>query len=388
MSRELYLAIETSCDETSLAILSKEPNSDDSTFYNYINSFSVPASIISSQVEVHKEYGGVIPEIGARMHAEQIHFLFKSLLSQMTEKTTVQNNFSNQEKQILADIDTIFVTSEPGLISALRVGLEFAKTMKFYIESLFTTKTVTIHKTNHLKGHTSSCFFEPNKRRSISDSEIFPHLHLLVSGGNSQIILSKSWNNWEIIGQTLDDAAGECLDKIGRMLGLPYPGGIQIAKIAQLKHSNYYNLPVGMRKNTSLDYSFSGLKTAVRYFLQSRNINGYNFEKKLDEVEIKKIKTGSNLDEKSELIYKTCVSAQFVLVNQLVDKFKLAARQHKPKSIGLSGGVSANLLLRNYFEKIKNENEFDYSFYPDISLTGDNAVMIGLAGLVSAKYVA
>ncbi len=366
----LYLSIESSCDETSLALL----ECSDKSFYSdnlvtCLNSLVVKSSIVSSQIAVHAQYGGVIPEIGARLHAEQIHFIF----NQMLEKASL-------EIENLRDLDTIFVTTDPGLMSALRVGIEFAKSIQFFLQKKF-DKTIEINSVNHLRGHVASCFYHP---KSSADDDIYPHLHLLVSGGNSQIILLKSWNDWSVVGKTLDDAAGETLDKIARMMGIDYPGGATIAKIAGIVEENRCNLPLSM-KGDSLDYSFSGLKTSVRYLIQKQSIDDLEFEKKLsfDELEslIKHQASKNKLNKKLQLLLDICVSAQFVVIEQLIRKLSLGVREYLPKSLGVSGGVSANQLLRKKVQGLAIKNHINQVFIPQISLTGDNAVMIGLAGV-------
>ncbi len=396
----LYLSIETSCDETSLAVVEGDLNAN-LDFYAYLNSFKVLGSIVSSQIKIHAEYGGVIPEIGARKHAEQIHFLLKMLLQEVKESiknNTVSNLKHNldenlsfdsitldaEDLDLLSQVDKIFVTTEPGLISALRVGMEFAKSMSFYIGER-QNKAIEVCSINHLKGHVASSFYNPEIEIK---SEVFPHLHLLVSGGNSQIILLNSWNSWQIVGKTLDDAAGECLDKVGRMLGLPYPGGMHVAKISGLFEGNYCNFPVGMKQSADLNYSFSGLKTAVRYHIQDQKIPNFAFEKQLGPDEIKKLMNYRNLDpseknQKLDFIYNVCVSARTVVTKQLINKFELGIKKYKPITIGLSGGVSADLLLRQKIEELKVKNRLKNIFIPNLSLTGDNAVMIGLSGILN-----
>jgi N6-L-threonylcarbamoyladenine synthase len=384
---KLYLAIESSCDETSLAILQGQARSyQESEFYDYVNSFRVLASLISSQIDIHAEYGGVIPEIGARQHAQNIHPLFLSLLKQLSESQNKAdvNVLDDTELHILSRIEKIFVTTEPGLISALRVGMEFAKTLQFYIKNKL-KRDVDIVSVNHLKGHVLSSFYNLNTVTTNGVSRnLFPHLHLLVSGGNTQIILLKSPTEWEIVGQTLDDAAGECLDKIGRMLGLPYPGGVYLAKIAKSDTQNYLNFPIGMRQSQNLNYSFSGLKTAVRYYLQDLKMPEFKFEQKIDQqgLDILLSESKAIRSEKFDLIYKTCVSTQKVVVDQLINKLEVGVRDFKPLSIGVSGGVSANILLRSEIFNLQLKYSLEQIFLPPLSLTGDNAVMIAIAGLV------
>lgn len=491
------LSIESSCDETSIAILSGEIKEkiDIQELSDYLSSFSVVSSVVSSQIQIHRKFGGVVPEVSARQHAENIHQVLKTVL----EKASLTLNF-------LASIDYIFVTTEPGLISALRVGLEFAKSLQFFIKNKY-GKATQIHKVNHLRGHVASCFYHPStpppsplvkgvkveefgglynhtsnplasqetldrgtpsfyqtplfKGRTgkselllvkesaegleLLNTPTFPHLHLLVSGGNSQILLFKSWHEWEIVGQTLDDAAGECFDKAGRMLGLPYPGGVHISKISGLNDENSCNFPIGMKQSQNLDYSFSGLKTAVRYFIQKQP--SLEFEKLLTQEEmnillvlpVRKVSTqlaegvqstslatqapiNSGTGENKRSLYETapskgaigklelplakgserklwglqsstensssklllikniCISVQSVVVRQLMNKITLGIQKYSPVSLGLSGGVSANPLLRQKMQTLAIKNDLKL-LLPETSLTGDNAVMISLAGL-------
>jgi N6-L-threonylcarbamoyladenine synthase len=383
MSKKLYLAIETSCDETSLALLEGDIGDRQShSFYDFLNSFQVLSSVISSQIDIHAMYGGVVPEIGARQHADHIHLLFKSLLSQVTKDFSPDIELSDSEKDLLNRVDKIFVTGEPGLVSALRVGIEFAKTVSFFI-GIQSNQPPEVIKVNHLKGHTTSSFYKPSEKKSIPDTDLFPHLHLLVSGGNSQLILMNSWSDWQIVGQTLDDAAGECLDKVGRMVGLPYPGGVYLAKIASYTDENVCNFPVSMKNDPNLNYSFSGLKTAVRYFLQDLEVADFKFEENLTDQEYKNL-LEKNFDSSSklQLVYNTCISAQSVVVTQLINKLEKGSLEFKPKSIGLSGGVSANLLLRSHFETLQKKHQINHVFFPNLALSGDNAIMIALAGLL------
>lgn len=381
----LVLGIETSCDETSFAIL--EGDTDKSKpFVEYLNSFKIRSSIVSSQIEDHKKYGGIVPEIGARLHAQQIHYLFYLLLKNFKNEQGKSINISTLEKtesdfkidpylQILKELEVVYVTTNPGLVSALRVGFEFAKTLKYFIKSKF-GKNISIVEVNHLQGHIFSCFYQQTTSLAHS-ADVFPHLHLIVSGGNSQLILLKNANTMEIVGQTLDDAAGECLDKIGRMLGFPYPGGLNLAKSVGDSESNFMKFPVSMISNPTLNYSFSGLKTSVRLFLQSKAPKEFEFEKALLSTEIDDLKNDRDLTTKLSFIKKVSISVQDVVVTQLINKMMKAKNHHNPTTIGISGGVSANLLLRKkVIQKISPE-----IFIPPLYLTGDNAVMIVIAGL-------
>ncbi|GAB4143347.1 MAG: hypothetical protein OHK0017_00590 [Patescibacteria group bacterium] len=253
----------------------------------------------------------------------------------------------------------------------------------------------------------------------MSENYPYPHLHLLVSGGNSQILYCSDWNDWQIIGKTVDDAAGECFDKVGRMLGLPYPGGIYVSRIAGKEDKNISNFPVGMKHSGDFNFSFSGLKTAVRYYLEKQVVvhetsQKFKLEQPLSEIAIKflidhtlkdlqiilnsgkslvelneyleeKGYAGINLEEKDrigfKLIKEVCISAQSVIIEALTHKVKLAAREFKCQTVGLSGGVSANPMLREKLGDLFGEK----LLLAPRHLTGDNAIMIGLAGLLNLK---
>jgi N6-L-threonylcarbamoyladenine synthase len=389
-----YLSIETSCDETSLCLLKK--NNPDlvtgESFVKFINNFEIVSSIVSSQIDIHKEFGGVVPEIGAREHAEHIHTLFLLLLKKSELEA---QNFDlvdlKSEKQpeirieidnygeILSQVVDIFVTVEPGLTSALKVGLEFAKSIKFFLKTKYGTEP-SLTLVNHLHGHVTSCFYGDYITKP--DDEVFPHLHLLVSGGNSQILLLKSPNEFEIVGATLDDAAGECFDKTGRLLGLDYPAGVWLSKIAGLENENIHDLPRGMLRDSSHNYSFSGLKTAVQYYLKSK---GFVLEQKLHKENLEYLIATNRVkitDERLLLVKEMCISIQAVIVEQLTRKFKTTVAGYSPKSTGVSGGVSANGLLRQELGKISANY-----YQAPIFLTGDNAIMIGLRGLTSKYFI-
>jgi|694.fasta_scaffold02661_45 N6-L-threonylcarbamoyladenine synthase len=390
----MYLAIESSCDETSIAIFEYKEPADRSILLNTVNNIKVLSSVISSQINVHKKYGGVIPEIGAREHAKNIHKVFEESLSES----------KLNQKFFLSNLEGIFVTDQPGLSSALQVGIEFAKILRFWVK-IASKRDIPIHQINHLHGHVASSFY--NSKYKSSNQEIFPHLHLLVSGGNTQLILLNSWQQKTILGQTLDDAVGECLDKIGRMLGLPYPGGVWISKIAKDQKQNPLSLPVGMKKNTkSLDFSYSGLKTAVRYLVQKQKFPGWGFEKKLSKEDLNILLQPNNqqLPDYLDFIYQVCISSQSVAIEQLINSIKRSIKANKIKSIGLSGGVSANQLLRKELESITENLNLKFTqlkdlknqsrerqktkiFLPPLELTGDNAVMIGLAGIFNKSTI-
>jgi N6-L-threonylcarbamoyladenine synthase len=366
----IALAIESSCDETSLAIVQYPLNLEVLPFYSQVNSIQILSSIISSQIKLHANFGGVVPELGAREHAEQIHSLFQTVL---------------QESKIdLKDLTHILVTTSPGLMSALRVGLEFARSVQYFLQKEYSHE-VSIITVNHLQGHVASCFFDPNSNFSFSDKftdkDIFPHLHLLVSGGNTQLRLLHSWSDWSIVGQTLDDAAGEAFDKAGRMMGIKYPAGATVDKIAGLEACNNLDLPVSMIKSGDCNFSFSGLKTAVRYKIQKANIEDLVLEQHLTQDELEQLVQidTAKLNPKLAFTKNLCQSVQTVILKQIENKLKLAIKTYNPASIGLSGGVSASPRLRQLISTLANCIPV---FIPDRSLSGDNAIMIALAGVI------
>ena len=220
---------------------------------------------------------------------------------------------------------------------------------------------------------------------------LYPHLHLLVSGGNSQLLYMQAWDDTQILGATLDDAAGECFDKTARMIGLPYPGGVYLSKIAGLMDKNILDFPVSMKHSPDYNFSFSGLKTAVRYFLEKQILtNGERFilEKKLTPEQIDYLanhdleQIQALNDEVLKIVKKVSISVQSVIAEALIHKVIRASQDLVIGSVGLSGGVSANPLLRLKLKKLFD----DILLLAPTRLTGDNAVMIGLAGILDWKY--
>lgn len=308
------LAIESSCDETAAAVVE--------------DGRKVLSSVIASQVEEHRLYGGVVPEIASRRHAESISGVVKEAI----EKAGLS----------LSDIDALAVTFAPGLIGALLVGVNFAKGL-----ALSTGKPlVPVH---HLRSHIAANY--------ISHKELKPpFLCLVVSGGHSHIVLVEDYTKMRVIGQTRDDAAGEAFDKAARTMGMPYPGGIELDKVAELGDDNAYTLPHPTVAGSPYDFSFSGLKTAVINLLH-------------------------NAEQKGEEICKEdlCASFRKAVVSCLTDNLFKAAENLNINTIVAAGGVSANSLLRRELNRICEEK--GYSLYvPDLSLCGDNAAMVGAQG--------
>ncbi|MDP3971143.1 MAG: tRNA (adenosine(37)-N6)-threonylcarbamoyltransferase complex transferase subunit TsaD [bacterium] len=297
------LAIETSCDETSVAIL----NGDDVTH------------VTASQIDVHRITGGIVPEVAAREHVQVMIPIIKEIM----QKTVL----------IPDDIDRIAVTSGPGLITSLMVGVETARTLAYsWNKPLFSI--------NHIEGHIAANF--------IGNPDIeFPAVALVVSGGHTELLFVPKPGTYELIGATRDDAAGECFDKCARILGLDYPGGPEISKLAAKGDSTIHHLPSPMLDSDNSDFSFSGLKTAVLYFHRD------NPDAKLEDV---------------------CASIENAIVNVLVAKTKKALKVHGAKSLLVGGGVAANSALRTELENL-NAN----IYIPAPEFCTDNAAMIAAA---------
>ena len=283
----LILAIESSCDETSVAVI-KDGN--------------LLSNVVSTQIEVHRKYGGVMPEIASRLHAENIGVVLKEAI----EKANIK----------LEDVDAFAVTRGPGLIGALHVGLQCAKTLAM----LYKKPLIPVH---HLTGHIyANEFIEPLT---------FPLLAVVVSGGNSELVIMNGPMEFKVIGETRDDAIGECYDKVARVLGLPYPGGIPIDKLAKEgKHT--YDLPTPLKGENTYDLSYSGLKTNVINLV-------HKLEQRGEEINVADM----------------CKSFQDVAVGLVIDRAVKAVDEFKVKQVILAGGVSANSYLRGEMQRIMNE---------------------------------
>ena len=303
---KIILAIESSCDETAVAIIKND---------------ELLANIISSQIEVHQKYGGVMPEVASRLHLENV----LCVLDEALKKANVK----------LEDVSAIAVTRGPGLIGALHVGMQVAKTLAL----IYKKPLIPVH---HLIGHIyANEFIAPLK---------FPLLGVVVSGGNTELVYMKEHFSFEIIGETKDDAIGESFDKVARVLGLPYPGGVAIDKLAKEgKHT--YKLPEPLKDN-SLNVSYSGLKTAVINLVHKEQVNG-------NEIRIADM----------------AKSFQDVAVKELLDRVKRATDQYDIKQVVLAGGVSANSYLREEITKMYSNTGIDV-IIPPLWCTTDNAAMI------------
>lgn len=313
------LAIESSCDETACAIVE--------------NGRHELASTIASQVDEHKLYGGVVPEIASRRHIEAI--------SRITQETLKKSNLS------FKDIDALAVTYAPGLIGALLVGVNFVKGLSLALN-------LPIIPVHHLRSHIAANY--------ITNTNLEPpFLCLIASGGHSHIVEVLDYTKFNIIGKTRDDAAGEAFDKAARTMGLSYPGGIEIDKIAKFGDDQFVKLPVPKINGSDYDFSFSGLKTAIINQVNSYKMKNNNL---------------TDLSSDKQALYNFAASFRKSVVDILVSKFIKAAEAFNYKKLVLAGGVSANSLLREELNKecIKRNWEL---FMPQLNLCGDNATMVG-----------
>jgi len=353
------LSIETSCDETGISILEIKGTSKNPIF-------EVLANSLNSQIKIHAPYGGVYPMLAKREHIKNLPILL--------EKTLKKEKLYKKEKPV----DLIAVTSGPGLEPALWTGITFAK-------ELSKKWNVPIIPVNHMEGHILSVFGK-NKGKFKIPKINFPILSLLVSGGHTELVLSKDWMKYKVIGETLDDAAGEAFDKVARMLELPYPGGPEISKLAEelrkkekqaskgvrsatgarlqqfsSKKIAYpeklgfsFSLPRPMLHSKNFDFSFSGLKTSVLYL-------------------IRKI---GKLDEKTKM--EIACEFENAVIETLVHKTKKAIEKYSIKTVIVAGGVSSNKHLRNEMKRMIGKKQNLIS--PENKLSTDNSIMIGIVG--------
>ncbi len=329
------LAIETSCDETAAAVVQKDGAN-----------FTVLANVVQSQISLHAKWGGVVPELAAREHIQNI----APVIAECLERSG----------RTVKDIDALAVTQGPGLMPALVVGVNAAK----MLAALWEKPLIGIH---HLEGHIYANLLRP-------DTELlFPILALVVSGGHTQLVLMEDHFQYRILGETQDDAVGEAFDKVAKIVGLPYPGGPEIAKRADAyaatatqeeKESLAKLFPRPMIDAPGYDFSFSGLKTAVLYYVQK-----HEGEKETDAF-------------REKLAY----AFQCAATDVLVTKTKRALQEYSPKTLVVAGGVSANVSLRNQLENLIAENFADTQFLmPEFAYSLDNAAMIGAAAAMRFK---
>ncbi|MFC0772917.1 tRNA (adenosine(37)-N6)-threonylcarbamoyltransferase complex transferase subunit TsaD [Terrimonas alba] len=328
----LILAIESSCDETSAAVC---------------RDGKILSNIIATQ-KIHEQYGGVVPELASRAHMQNIVPVVEAALKVANPSATVQDQ--------LQAVDAIAFTQSPGLIGSLLVGSQFAKSLALSLDK----PVIAVH---HMQAHVLANLITDPKPR-------FPFLCLTVSGGHTQIVLCDSPTTMKVIGETIDDAAGEAFDKSAKLLGLPYPGGPLIDKYAKQGDANRFKFPEP--QIPGLNFSFSGLKTSILYFLQNAGTSlVYKEEFKATEQE-KQLFIDNNLAD-------ICASIQHRIVSILLNKLKKAVITTGVTDVCLAGGVSANSGLRQAFEEMGKKNKWD-TFIPAFEYCTDNAAMIAITG--------
>jgi N6-L-threonylcarbamoyladenine synthase len=311
------LAIESSCDDTSVAILEND---------------KVLSNVVANQ-DIHAKYGGVVPELASRAHQQNI----VPVLQQALEGAKIDKK----------DLNAIAFTRGPGLMGSLLVGSSFAKSMALALK-------IPLIAVNHMQAHILAHFIDIDSQQKPD----FPFICLTISGGHTQLIKVDDYFSMEILGETTDDAVGEAFDKSAKLLGLPYPGGPLIDKYAQLGNPRAFDFPKPKTKK-ELDFSFSGLKTAILYFIQRNEKENPNFIKE-------------NLSD-------ICASIQYTIIEILMKKLKKAVKQTNINQVAIAGGVSANSGIRNALKE--SEKKYQWKIYiPDFEYTTDNAAMIGIVG--------
>lgn len=362
----ILLSIETSCDETAVSIIEIVGDFPKATY-------SILGNSLFSQIDIHQEYGGVFPALAKREHIVTILPMLERALAESGLKNLPTTTLTAEEKSALQEllkrendladqlikfhetvgkppIDAIAVTSGPGLEPALWVGVNFAK-------ALSTLWQVPVIPVDHMEGHILASIYEGKQLADLA----FPALALLVSGGHTELILMRNWNQYEKIGKTRDDAVGEAFDKVARLLGLPYPGGPEISRMAKSARASnlppYAILPTPMLKSPDFDFSFSGLKTAVRYAIADKELTATD---------------------------KQAVARDFedAVVTVLIHKLTKAVEEFTIQSVIIGGGVAANSHLREAVKALNAPTLYpDLKVYlPEISLSTDNSIMIALAG--------
>jgi N6-L-threonylcarbamoyladenine synthase len=318
----LILAIESSCDETAASVACIEGTKDS------INKIEIKSNIIASQIDIHALYGGVVPEIASRAHAEA--------LSKITYEALDVAGVT------IDDIDAVAVSYAPGLIGALLTGVNFAKGLAF-------ANNKPLIPVNHIKGHISATYIENPDIKP-------PYLALAASGGHTSIINVKSYTDFETVGRTRDDAVGECFDKIARVMGISYPGGAEMDKLARSGNKNAIKFPSAAVSGDNIDYSFSGLKTAVINYLH-------------------------NAEQKGETIVKEDVSASLTktIVDSILIKLDYAIDTFGYNTLAVAGGVAANSHLRAGLQDFAQRKNIRLAI-PSLKYCGDNASMIAVQG--------
>lgn len=335
------LAIETSCDETGIALLEASGGLTKPRF-------KVLESMVSSQIKIHRPFGGVVPNLAKREHLKNLPILMKKM--------------ATKHRSLISRVDLITVTVGPGLEPALWTGIEFSKLLaKQYRRPLIGT--------NHLEGHLYSFLLPKPGQKKVQLSKIFPAVALIVSGGHTNLVSMSSFSKWKRLGETRDDAAGEAFDKVARLLDLQYPGGPEIEKLARRGDPKAISFPRPMIHDKNYDFSFSGLKTAVLYYV--RDAKPENGAAMADAH-------GMTGREKADI----AASFQQACVDVLIAKTMRAAEACEARSIILCGGVAANRKLRSDMQRAARERGL-LCFVPEFKYNLDNAAMIGAAGYMA-----
>jgi N6-L-threonylcarbamoyladenine synthase len=354
------LAIETSCDETSVALVEargglKKPQ------------FKILKNIVASQIKVHRPFGGVVPNLAKREHVKNLPKIFHRIMNQELRIKNMKPVIHNSSF-IIPGIDAVAVTVGPGLEPALWAGIEFAK--KLYADlcrsKRGSTRKIELIGVNHMEGHLYSNWLPRKKSRysSLISHLSFPAIALVVSGGHTILLKMDSLTKWKKLGETRDDAAGEAFDKTARLLELPYPGGPELEKLAKAGNPQVINFPRPMLKDKSYDFSFSGLKTAVLYYLRD------HFPRE----------SASN-PGRSAFIADVAASFQQAVIDVLIEKTIRAAKEFKAKSVLLCGGVAANRALRQQLQHLTSNSQLKFHV-PDLEYNTDNAAMIAVAAYI------
>lgn len=323
----LVLGIETSCDETAASVVE--------------DGRRILSNVVSSQIDIHKKYGGVVPELASRKHLETINFVVEQALS--------------QARCSFKELDGIAVTNGPGLVASLLIGLATAKAIAYAFE-------LSLIGINHIEGHIFSNFLEHSGNRFTTEKLVPPFIALVVSGGHSDLVFVEDYGKYELLGRTRDDAVGESFDKVAKLLHLGYPGGPIIDEIARKGNAEVIKFPLAHMKDDSLDFSFSGLKTAVVNFVRSHK-----------------------LPTESQSIADIAACFQRAAIKALVEKTFYAIEEKGMEKVVLGGGVASNSHLRNVFKNQAEKNGIEL-YYPPPALCTDNAVMIGCVGYYKMKY--
>ncbi len=324
----LVLGIESSCDETAVALIEETAAGE----------VSLLSSVISTQIPLHRMYGGVIPELASRNHSANL----PAVLQEALEKAG----------RSIHEVDAFCSTAGPGLVAALLVGNTAAKALALAAKKPF----IAI---NHLEGHMLSPFI-------LRKGGLVPHLALVVSGGHSLLVDVRGASDYTLLGRSRDDAAGEAFDKVAKMLALPYPGGPEIDKLAEKGDPARFDFPRPMMHEPHLDFSFSGLKTAVLYTLP------------------KLVASGDPRDLDEQTLCDLCAGVRQAIIDVLLHKAERALKKTRHKVLAVSGGVSCNRALREQVAKLCERRRVELVLPPN-SLTTDNAAMIAFAGLLRAK---